>query len=112
MSRPRFVPTEEQRRTVKSLSAYGIKQEEIAQMVGLRSTKSLRKHFRQELDRGAIEATAQVAQTLYKMATSGKHPAASIFWLKTRAGWREIQIVETRPAATPDFVVALEKEAA
>ncbi len=112
MSRPRFIPTEEQRRTVKSLSAYGIKQEEIAEMVDLRSAKSLRKHFRQELNRGAIEATAQVSQTLYKMATSGKHPAATIFWLKTRAGWREIQVVETRPPAIPDFIVAQEKDAA
>jgi len=112
MSRPRFMPTGEQRRTVKSLSGYGIKQEEIAKMVGLRSSKSLRKHFRQELDRGTIEATAQVSQTLYKMATSGKHPAATIFWLKTRAGWREIQVVETRPAALPDFIVAQDKEAA
>jgi hypothetical protein len=112
MSRPRFIPTEEQRRTVKSLSAYGIKQDEIAQMLGLRSPKSLRKHFRQEINRGGIEATAQVGQTLYQMATSGKHPAATIFWLKTRAGWREIQIVETRPAAIPDFIVEVEKEAA
>ena len=30
MARPKFVPTEEQRRTVKSLAAYGIKQEGIA----------------------------------------------------------------------------------
>lgn len=112
MSRPRLEPTEEQRRRVKSLSAYGIKQEHIAQMMGIRSPKTLRKHFRVELTRGAIEADAQVGQTLYQMATSGKHPAATIFWLKTRAGWREIQIVETRPAATPDFVVTVEKEAA
>ena len=66
MSRPRFIPTDEQRRTVKLMSAYGIKQEEIATMVGLRSTKSLQKHFRQELDRGAIEATAQLVRTLYR----------------------------------------------
>jgi hypothetical protein len=81
-------------------------------MVDIRSTKSLRKHFRKELDRGAIEATAKVGQTLYQMATSGKHPAATIFWLKTRAGWREVQVVETRSGATPDFVVTVEKEAA
>jgi len=67
MSRPRFIPTDEQRRTVKLMSAYGIKQEEIATMVGLRSTKSLRKHFRRELDRGAIEATAQLVRTLCRM---------------------------------------------
>src|SRR5712692_1101959 len=86
MSRPRFIPTDEQRRTVKLMSAYGIKQEEIAKMVGLRSSKSLRKHFRQELDRGTIEATAQVSQTLYKMATSGKHPAATIFLAQDQGG--------------------------
>jgi hypothetical protein len=112
MPRPKFVPTEEQRRNVKSLSAYGIKQEDIARMVGLRSPKTLRKHLQEELDRGAIEATAQVGQTLFKMATSGEHPAATIFWLKTRAGWREVQILETRPAALPDFIVAAEKDAA
>jgi len=67
MSRPRFIPTDEQRRTVKLMSAYGIKQEEIATMVGLRSTKSLQKHFRQELDRGTIEATAQLVRTLCRM---------------------------------------------
>jgi hypothetical protein len=94
------------------MSAYGIKQEDIATELGLRSPKTLRKHFSPELERGAIQANTQVGQTLFKMATSGKHPAATIFWLKTRAGWREIQVVETRPAATPDFVVAQEKKAA
>jgi hypothetical protein len=28
------------------------------------------------------------------MAISGKFPAAAIFWLKTRAGWRETNIIE------------------
>jgi len=92
-------------------AAYGIKQEDIATIVDLRSPKTLRKHFPQELARGAIEANAQVGQTLFKMATSGNEPAATIFWLKTRAGWREIQVLETRPAAIADFVVALDKQA-
>ena len=112
MSRPRFVPTEEQRSTVKSMAAYGIKQEDISTELGLRSPKTLRKHFGQEIKRAAIQANTRVGQTLYKMATSGKEPAATIFWLKTRAGWRETQVVETRPAAIPDFIVAQEKEAA
>jgi len=112
MPRPRFVPTEERRKIVKSMSAYGVRQEEIATSLGLRSTKTLRKYFREDLDRGAIEAKAQVLQTLYKMATSGKCPAATIFWVKSRLGWREIQVVETRPAAIPDFVVAEDPEAA
>ena len=112
MPRPRFIPTEERRRTVKSMSGYGITQPEIATVLGLRSEKTLRKHFRAELDRGAIDAKTQILQTLYQMAISGKHVAATIFLAKTRCGLREIQVVETRPAATPDFVVTLEKKAA
>lgn len=50
---------------VKTFSAYGIKQENIATMVDLGSSKTLRKHFREELAREAIEATAQVGQTLF-----------------------------------------------
>jgi hypothetical protein len=65
MARPRFIPTAEQRRIVRSMAAYGIRQEEIARYVGLRSDKTLRNHFREELDRAAPEANAQVAQSLY-----------------------------------------------
>jgi len=81
-------------------------------MLGLRSPKTLRKHFREEIDRGAIEATAQVVQTLYQMATSGKHPAATIHWLNTQARWLDGYSVETSAAAIPDFVVEIEKEGA
>ena len=112
MPRARFVPTEEQRSAVRSMAAYGIKQEDITTEIGLRSSKTLRKHFSPEIKRGAIQANTRVGQTLYKMATSGENTAASIFWLKTRAGWRETQVVETRPAAIPDFVVAQDKKAA
>jgi hypothetical protein len=98
MSRPKFEPTEEQRLMVKSLSAYGIKQEAIARRVGLRSTKSLRKHFRDELDLGAIEAVAQVSQVLYQMARSGKHPAATIHFLTTRTRLLDLGV---RPVDDP-----------
>ena len=91
MSRPKFVPTKEQRFTVKSLSAYGIKHECIARMVGLRSPKTLRKHFPEELALGAIEAVAQVSQTHYQMAKSGKHAASTIHFLNTRARWLDDQ---------------------
>jgi hypothetical protein len=51
--------------------------------------KTLRRHYRQELDRGSVEATAKVAQSLFQMATVDKNVAAAIFWMKARAGWRE-----------------------
>jgi hypothetical protein len=112
MSRPRFKPTDANRRTVRSLAAYGTKHEEIARIIGLRSAKTLRRHFRDELTRGGIEATAQVCQTLYQMATSGEEPACTIFWMKVRGGWREKPHAESMPAVVPDFVVMTDEEAA
>lgn len=110
MSKPKFVPTEEQRRTVKSMAAYGIKQEGIARVLHFRSPKTLRKHFREELDLGEIEGVAQVAQTHYQMARSGKYPASTIHFLEKRRRWME-ESSETGPVAVPEFVV-MEKEAA
>lgn len=112
MSRPKFKPTDLHRTTVRSLAAYGINHEDIAKMIGLRSPKTLRRHFKEELARGSIEATAQVSQTLYQMATSGKDAACTIFWMKTRAGWREKPNAESTPAEIPDFVVVTDKKAA
>jgi hypothetical protein len=48
-----------------------------------------RQHFRDELDRGSIEATAMVGQSLFRMATEGGAVVAAIFWMRARAGWRE-----------------------
>lgn len=84
-----FVPTDEQRRKVRAMAGYGLKQEQIAILIGVASSVTLRKYFREELTRGPIEAKAQVRKTLYKMATSGHHPGATMYWLKSRAGWSE-----------------------
>jgi hypothetical protein len=112
MARPKFVPTDEQRRTVKSMSAYGIKQEGIARMLHFRSAKTLRKHFPEELILGEIEAVAQVSQTHYQMAKSGKYPASTIHFLEKRRCWLEDQSSESKPVIAPEFVVVVEQEAA
>jgi hypothetical protein len=91
------------------MSGYGIKQEGITKMLGLRSPKTLRKHFREELDRGAVEAHAQVAQTCYQMANSGKHPQITMFWLRTQGRWREGTAAEPGTEAKAPFIVALER---
>jgi 5,10-methylene-tetrahydrofolate dehydrogenase/methenyl tetrahydrofolate cyclohydrolase len=88
-----FTPTDEQRRTVRALSGYGVPQEGIAIHIGI-DAKTLRKHFRQDLDRGSVEATAKVAQSLFHLATVDKNVAAAIFWMKARAGWREKQEIQ------------------
>ena len=95
MARPRFKPTPEQRRCVETMSGYGIPEAEIAQTVGEGiDPKTLRRHFRRELDTGATKANLNVVQSLYRSATSGKCPAAAMFWMKCRAGWRETSILQ------------------
>ena len=85
----KFQPTEEQRRKVRALAGYGVRQRQIAALLGLASTTTLRKHFQEELRLGAVEAKAQVLGTLFKLAHSGRHPTMTMFWLKTRARWSE-----------------------
>jgi hypothetical protein len=92
-----FVPTDEDRRLVLSLAGFGAPHEYIASQVTNPQTgkpldpKSLRRHFRIELDTGKNRTNALVAQALFKQATGigrGAVPAA-IFWMKTQAGWKE-----------------------
>jgi hypothetical protein len=78
------------------MAAYGISEEEVARTIGDHGIdpKTLRKHFRHQLDIGATKANSAVAQTAYQMATSGKCAAATIFWLKCRAGWKETNVLQ------------------
>jgi len=89
-----FSPSDEQRRTVKALAAVGVPHEAIARHLDI-DAKTLRKHFRQELDHGMLEANVKVAQTLFTMATVDRNTAACIFWLKARGGWREKNALDT-----------------
>ena len=66
-------------------------QDDIARLLDC-APKTLRKRFRDELDRGVAEANAIVSGSLVSAAKAG-NITAMIFWLKTRARWRE------RPAA-------------
>jgi hypothetical protein len=96
-----FTPTDEQRRIVKAMAGYGVPHDDIALVVKC-SPPMLRKCFRHELDVATIEANARVAQTLYQQATTPRNIAATIFWLKARAGWREKQAVEVAgPVGAP-----------
>ena len=85
-----YVPTDDQRRTVRAMAGYGMPQMDIGTFLDI-DAKTLRKHFTRELEMGSIEATTKVAQSLFRMATEGKNVAAAIFWMKARAGWREKQ---------------------
>ena len=95
MARPRHQPELFHRRQVEAMAGYGVPEADIAGMIGI-DPKTLRKHYRQELDQGHTKANIKVAENLFKKATGEGREAviAAIFWLKARAGWKETSQTE------------------
>jgi hypothetical protein len=109
--KPPFTPTDEQRNIVELHAAFGTPQPDICALIKNPATgrpidlKTLRLRFREELDQGEVRANAKVAQSLFRMAVGANatfdakgnqlrdeqkpDKGAAIFWLKSRAGWRE-----------------------
>ena len=77
---------------VEALASFGISAGDIAGVLGM-AEDALRRDYGSELDRGAIKASASVAESLFRKATGDGYEAvtAAIFWLKTRARWTEGQ---------------------
>ena len=102
MANPPHAPTEKSRAEVAALYSYGIPQQEIARFIGI-DTKTLSKHYREELDVAQVKAHAAVGRFLFQSATGAtlKEGAshsdcvrAAMFWAKTRMGWKETQGIE------------------
>jgi len=85
--RPPHLPTSDTRNKVFMLSSVGTRHEDIATVLSI-SADTLTKYYKEELDKGRIEANASVAETLFKQAKEG-NTTAMIFWLKSRAKWKE-----------------------
>jgi hypothetical protein len=92
MARKAFVVSDAMRERVRYLAGVGIRQDHIAKIIGC-APKTLRKRLRDEIDRGVAEANAMIAGYLFAAAKGG-NTTAMIFWLKTRAHWREEKSVD------------------
>jgi hypothetical protein len=79
-------PSDDNRRTVAEAAGLGIPQSQIGHLIGV-SEKTLRLHYRDELDRGMAVANIAVARTLFELATKDRNVTAAIFWAKTRLRW-------------------------
>jgi hypothetical protein len=88
--RPRHVPTQKDREIVSIAAAVGIPQAIIGRLIGINES-TLREYYRDELDLGMARANISVGGNLYRIATgnSPQAAAAGMFWMKTRAGWKE-----------------------
>ena len=93
--RPPYEPTEADRNTVKTMAACGITHDEIARCLGTNgiAAKTLRRHFRQELNTALTQVNALVGSQVIAAAKRGE-AWACCFWLKSRAGWKEKQEIE------------------
>lgn len=108
--RPAHQPTDATRQTVQLHAMVGSRQEVIAEILGI-SVDSLQRHYRSELDTSREKANAAVGGALYKKAMSGD-TASMIFWLKTRARWRETVDISNedgslKPETTQAAVLAI-----
>lgn len=101
--RPAHKVTKENQDTAKRLSALGVTHEDIALRLKI-STDTLTKYYQEQLDEGRIDANSAIAGTLFQQAKNG-NTAAAIFWLKTRARWKETDRHEIAGFDGRDLVV-------
>ena len=86
-TKPPHAPTDATRQTVQLHTMVGTTQADTARVLDI-DEKTLRKHYRDELDLAKAKANATIGGALFNQAKSGD-TAAMIFWMKTQAGWRE-----------------------
>jgi hypothetical protein len=98
--RPWHRVTKESRRVVLEAIGLGLQQTNVARLLGI-SDRTLRKHYRHEIDTGIDQVNLDVARALYTRASSGKDTIASIFMLKARAGWKD---TASQDAALPQKI--------
>ena len=98
MARKAFVVNDVMREKVRYLAGVGVCQDDIAKIIGC-APKTLRKRLRDELNRGVAEASATISGYLFAAAKAG-NITAIIFWLKTRANWRERTLSDDPVPAT------------
>lgn len=82
------------------MAGLGMNMKQIATVIGVsKSTLDRRmkdqKGVAEAIEKGRGESLAKVSKTAFTMATSGKSPVMTIFWLKCKGGWSETD-VDTR----------------
>lgn len=82
-------PTDMIRAKVSALASFGIPQTKIAKYLDI-CEPTLTKYYREELDHALLDKVVMVANALYNNAVEMNNVTAQIFFLKTRAGWKEL----------------------
>jgi hypothetical protein len=128
MPNKKLNPTQVQRDQVRTLAASGLTLEQIGLFMDIRSPKTLRRYFPKEIIQGRSSGELRGRSALFKMAISGKHPRATMHFLKKHAGWNEnmerdricgidcapyyleVNIREVVPDRPPDRIIGVSHE--
>jgi hypothetical protein len=94
---------------VEALAGYGLAAADIACVLAI-GEEDLKATYPHELESSALKANARVAESLYRKAIGeGRESVtAAIFWLKTRARWKETSVHEHEGKAPMNVVISLE----
>jgi hypothetical protein len=103
------LPTSESRQLVQLHATVGTPFATIALLLDI-DHKTMSKYYRDELELAISQANATIGGALFKKAMGGD-TTAMIFWLKTRARWRETLDISNedgslKPEATQAAVLA------
>lgn len=107
MSRKPHSPTDATREMVRLHARVGTTHELVAKLLGI-DGKTMYKWYRAELDMSLAEANADIAGALYSKAMDGD-TTAMIFWLKTRARWRERDHDDDLDRPPPNIIINMPK---
>lgn len=110
---PGFRPSVDQARQVAVMACLALSPKDIANVLNV-EVKLLKMYYARELTVSVHLANAVVARQALAMASSGRNPDMTKFWLKTRANWKETSAVEItdKNASKGEMVSAKDRLAA
>jgi len=95
---------------IENMAAFGITVKQICAIVGVHE-RTLLKYYKHELETGPPKAIANVANSLYRIATGDGPQAARAaeFYLRTRARWSTVHEVHLHgvPAAEDKYISSM-----
>lgn len=115
MANTKFLCTDDDIAKIEAMASYGLNMEQIASIFNI-NKKTIERHsikndkLQQAISRGRAKAEYNVSKVAYSMAVSGNQPAMTMFWLKCRAGWREVIPIEHSGTVRLEDIVASDKD--
>lgn len=94
---------EQKRDEIFRMAKLGMRDNDIATVKGI-SEAQLKRNFAPQLKEGRVHGYDKVLETAFDMATSGKCPLMTKFWLQVRLRWAEAKEPDA-PVAPPSVKV-------